>query len=115
MGPAALALRGRIDGVPAQLLLTAAAASEVVGDKTPVVPARTSPQSIGARVVSGALCGGALAGTPGVAVGALAALAATFGAYHARAALTGLTGLPDPLLGVAEDVMAVLAAVLATR
>jgi uncharacterized membrane protein len=114
-GPAALALRGRVDGKPARLLLTAAAAGEAIGDKTPVVPARTSRPSIGARVLSGALCGRVLGGAPGAAAGAVGALAGTFGAYYARATLTRLTGLPDPLLGVAEDAVAVFAATLATR
>jgi uncharacterized membrane protein len=114
-GPAALALRGRVAGAPARLLLTAVAAGEAVGDKTPVVPARTSAPSLAARVLSGALSGRALAGAPGVAPGALGALAGTFGAYHVRAALTGRTGLPDALFGVAEDALAVAAAALATR
>jgi uncharacterized membrane protein len=114
-GPAALALRGRIAGAPARLLFTAVAVGEAIGDKTRVVPARTSAPSLAGRVLSGALSGRALAGAPGVAPGALGALAGTFGAYHARVALTGRTGLPDALFGVAEDALAVAAAALATR
>lgn len=113
-GPAVLALRGRMAG-PVRLPLTAFAVGEAVGDKTAIVPARTSAPSLGARMLSGALSGRALAGPPGVVLGALGALAGTFGAYRARAALTELTGLPDPLLGVAEDAVAVAAATLATR
>jgi uncharacterized membrane protein len=111
-GPAVLALRGRMPG-PA--LLTAVAAGEAIGDKTAIVPARTSAPALGARMLSGALSGRALGGAPGVVLGALGALTVTFGAYRARAALTGLTGLPDPLLGVAEDAVAAAAAALATR
>ena len=40
-GPAVLALRGQMAG-PARLLLTAVAAGEAIGDKTAIVPARTS-------------------------------------------------------------------------
>ena len=113
-GPAVLALRGRMAG-PARLPLTAFAVGEAIGDKTAIVPARTSPPSLVGRMLSGALSGRALAGPPGVVLGALGALAGMFGAYRARAALTELTGLPDPLLGVAEDAIAVAAATLATR
>lgn len=115
LAPATLAWRGQIEGTPARLLLTAAAVGEAIGDKTPFVPARTSPLSLGGRTLSGALCGAAVAGASGVAVGVLGALAGTFGAHRARAALTELTGLPDPLLGVAEDALAVFVAALATR
>ena len=62
-GPAALALRGRVAGAPARLLLTAVAAGEAIGDKTPVVPARTSAPSVrGGRGPAGR--GGRSAGDP---------------------------------------------------
>jgi uncharacterized membrane protein len=47
--------------------------------------------------------------------GGLGAFAGTFGAYRARAALGEATKVPDPLLGVAEDALAVAVAALATR
>jgi uncharacterized membrane protein len=115
MGPAALAWRGQVGGTSTRRLLTAAAAGEVVADKTPLVPPRTSAPALGGRVLSGALCGRLLAGTWGAVPGGLGALAGTFGAYRARAALGEATGVPDPLLGVAEDALAVAVAALATR
>lgn len=114
-GPAVLARRGQMGGTTVSRLLTMAAAGEAVADKTPVVPPRTSGPSVGARVLSGAVCGRVLAGTSGVVPGALGALAGTFGAYRARAALGMATGVPDPLLGVAEDALALTVAALATR
>jgi uncharacterized membrane protein len=111
-GPAALALRGRLPGGRAVAVL---AAGELVGDKTPWVPARTDPPSLAGRTTSGALCGVVLAGPPGAAVGALAAAGSTFASYRARRALGELTGLPDPVIGVAEDGVAIAAAALATR
>ena len=113
-GPAVLALRGRLAS-RARLPLTAFAVGEAIGDKTAIVPARTSPPSLVGRASSGALSGRALAGAPGAVLGALGALAGTFGAYRARAALVERTGLPDPLVGVAEDAVAVASAVLASR
>jgi uncharacterized membrane protein len=115
MGPAVLARRGRLGGTTVSRVLLVAAAGEVVADKTPVVPPRTSAPALGARVLSGAVCGRVLAGTPGVVTGALGALAGTFGAYRARAALGEATGAPDPLLGAAEDALALTLAALATR
>jgi uncharacterized membrane protein len=114
-GPAALALRGRMDGAPTRVALTAAAVGEAIGDKTPIVPARTAAPSVAARVLSGALSGGQLAGAAGIAPGALGAVAGTLGAYRARAGLARLTGLPAPVLGLTEDAAAVAAAALATR
>src|SRR5690348_12952192 len=49
-GPAALALRGRVDGTPARVGLTLAAAGEAIGDKLPLVPSRTAPPALAARV-----------------------------------------------------------------
>jgi uncharacterized membrane protein len=115
IGPAALAWRGQLGGTGIRRLLTAAAAGEVVADKTPVVPPRTSAPALGGRVLSGALCGRLLAGTWGAASGGLGAFAGTFGASRARAALGEATEVPDPLLGMVEDALAVAIAALATR
>ena len=115
IGPAALAWRGQLGGTRTKRLLTAAAAGEVVADKTPVVPPRTSAPALGGRVLSSAMCGWRLAGRWGAVSGGLGALAGTFGAYRARAALGEATEVPDPLLGVAEDALAVALAALATR
>jgi uncharacterized membrane protein len=115
MGPAVLAGRGRLGGTNIRRLLLAAATGEVVADKTPVIPPRTSAPSLGARILSGAVCGRVLAGTSGMVPGALGALAGTFGAYRARAALGEAIGAPDPVIGVAEDALALTVAALATR
>jgi uncharacterized membrane protein len=115
MGPAALAVRGRVRSRPARAALIAAAVGEAVADKTPFVPSRTSAPPLTGRMVSGALTAGAVAGAPGAAVGALAAAGGAVGGRKARSGLARLTGLPDPLLAVAEDAAAVAAAALATR
>jgi uncharacterized membrane protein len=86
-----------------------------VGDKTPLVPPRTSPPPLAARIMSGALSGCAVAGVPGFAAGALGAAGGAFGGQRARGGLRRLTGLPDALLAVVEDGAAVAAAALATR
>lgn len=113
-GPAALALRGRIGGGPARVLLPVAAAGEAVGDKLAAVPARTSPPALAGRLASGGLCGIAVAGASGAALGLLGAAAGAFGGQRARAALGRLTGWPDPMVGMIEDGAAASLAALAT-
>ena len=110
-GPAALALRGRLPGGPA---VAALAAGELVADKLPFVPPRTDPPALAARAASGAVSGSRLAGGPGAALGALAAAGSSFATMRARSALVELTGLPDPVVAVAEDGVALGAAALAT-
>src|SRR5919199_1029681 len=78
-GPAALAVRGRLlSGSPARYALMAAAIGEYAGDKSPLVPPRTSPPALAGRVVSGAFSGHAVGGPVGAGVGAVAAVAGTF-------------------------------------
>jgi uncharacterized membrane protein len=91
----------------------AAALGEMAADKTSVVPPRTSAPALAGRMLSGALCARALAGP--AAVGAAAAGAAAFAGQRARTTLAERTGLPDALLGVAEDALAVSVAALAAR
>lgn len=115
LGPAALAMRGRLGGTRARVALVTLAAGEAIGDKTPVVPPRTAAPALAARVVSGTLTGRRLAGTPGLAAGAIGAVAGAFAATRARAGLAERAGLPTAVLGLAEDAVALAAAVLATR
>jgi uncharacterized membrane protein len=113
--PAALALRGRLVARGAgRFALLAAAGGEFIGDKTPGVPARTSPPALTGRVLSGIVCGHATAGPAGAVAGGAGAAAGTLASYRARAALGELTGLPDPVLGVAEDGVAIASAALAS-
>jgi hypothetical protein len=115
-GPAALAARGRLlRHSPARYAVLAAAAGEYAGDKTPVVPSRTSAPSLIGRTASGAFTGHGIGGAPGALVGGAAAAASTVATYRARKALGELTGIPDPILGAAEDGLAIAAAALATR
>ena len=89
------------------------AVGEMIVDKLPVTPARTEPPSVAFRVLSGALVGGALFASndedhlEGALVGGLAALAGTFGAYTLRKAISDQNVVPDPVLGMAEDALAV--------
>lgn len=111
----ALALRGRLGGGTRRLAPLVAVAGELVLDKLPQTPSRTSPPGLAARLGSGAAAGWLLAGAPGAAIGSAAAGLGAFAGERTRAALGRRTGLPDPLIAVAEDVVAIGVALAATR
>lgn len=95
---------------------SALALGELVTDKLPKTPSRKVPVQFGARIVSGALCGAALA-TPsgalflGLLLGAIGAVVGTLGgaAVRTRLATTFGKDLPAALL---EDAVAVGGAIL---
>lgn len=111
---AVLAARGRIGGRPRSVVYLLAL-GEIATDKTPLARERTERPSLGARVSSGAATGRTIAGPVGAVAGATGAGLGTFATYRARRLLGRATGIPDPVLGVAEDVVAVTAATIATR
>ena len=84
-------------------------AGEMAGDKTPLVPSRTSAGPLFGRALSGALVGSALfvsgkrPGLPGALLGAASALGGVYAADRLRSATTQGLELPDPLLGLLED------------
>jgi uncharacterized membrane protein len=114
-GPSLLAARAHVGGrygAPAILLL---GAGELVGDKLPATPPRTDPPGLAARVATGGLCGYRFDGVLGVAVAAVAAVGAAYGGREARARIVKATKLPDPVVAVAEDALALSLAALAVR
>ncbi|HKG02734.1 MAG TPA: hypothetical protein VKB03_06105 [Conexibacter sp.] len=111
----ALAVRGRLGGGTRRLAPLVAVAGELVLDKLPQTPSRTSPPGLVARLSSGAAAGWLVAGTPGAAIGSAVAGLSAFAGERARAALGRQTGLPDPLIAVGEDVLAIGLALIAVR
>ena len=113
--PAALALRGRLlPRSPGRFALLAAAGGEFIGDKAPGVPSRTSPPAFAGRVLSGVVAGRTVGGAAGAVAGGAVAAGSTLATYRVRAALGELTGLPDPVIGVVEDGVAIATAALAS-
>jgi uncharacterized membrane protein len=91
-------------------LLQALMLGEMIGDKTPFIPSRTSAGPLFGRALSGALVGSALfasrskhRGLSGALLGAASALAGVYAADRLRSATTQGLGLPDPLFGLLED------------
>ena len=89
-------------------LLALLAVGEMIADKTPLVPSRTSAPALLGRLLSGALAGATLFAAEGrrrnsgVILGALSAFAAAHAGERLRAA--GVQkGIPDPILGTLED------------
>ncbi len=105
----------------ATAVLALAALGELVVDKLPATPSRTSPPALVARAISGAYCGRALAlrfgGGPGAGAiaGVLGALVTSFAGRAARAAIVARTPLPDPVVALFEDGFAIAIAVRAQR
>ncbi len=94
-------------------LLKGLALGEMITDKLPVVPARISPGPLAFRIVSGAVCGGAICAAEGkragigAIAGGVAAIAGAYGFYHLRRSIGRESKAPDPLLGLAEDAIVI--------
>jgi uncharacterized membrane protein len=99
-------------------LFTLGALAEFVTDLLPQTPARTAPGPLLARVVTGALSGScvAVAGGQSLLVGALlgavGGVAGAFLGYQLRTRLVRGLQVPDRVIAIPEDVVAVLLGVL---
>jgi uncharacterized membrane protein len=102
----------------ARWVLLALMLGELVADKLPFTPSRTRPAPFAGRILAGGLAGAALAAglagslPAGAVAGALGAVAGTLGGYQARTRLVRALQLPDYVVAVAEDVVAVGGALL---
>jgi uncharacterized membrane protein len=94
--------------------LVAAGVGELVGDKLPATPSRVGAGPLFGRAVSGAVAGIAMAGTGRRGTPVAAALAGASGAlvgswlfYRARKAVVEKTGVPDVVVALVEDAVAI--------
>ncbi len=91
------------------ILLEALMVGEMVGDKTPFIPARTSAPALLGRALSGALVGATLfvsserGGPAGALVGLSSALAGTYAIDRLRSGATQGLGVPDTIFALLED------------
>jgi uncharacterized membrane protein len=94
-------------------LFTVLALAELVADMLPNTPSRTAPPGQIARILLGGLSGAcvAMAGSQGMLAGALlgilGGLAGCFGGYQARSRLVKALGVPDFLIALLEDAIAI--------
>lgn len=97
----------------ALVIFTLFAAGELVADKTPKIPSRTTAGPLVVRMFSGGLCGAALAFAAslplfeGVLLGVIGAVVGTFAGYYVRRSLTSSRRLPDLPVALVEDLIAV--------
>lgn len=94
-------------------IFTALALAELVGDKLPKTPSRKTPGPFGARIVLGAACGAALcvaghqSSVIGALLGGLGGVAGTLGGYAARTRSVAALKVPDFVIALIEDAIAV--------
>jgi len=94
---------------------------ELVGDKLPATPSRTSPPPLLGRAVSGAVVGAAIfisegrRATTGAALGSTAAIVVALAGEWIRALAVEKTGLPDPVVALAEDATVLLVGLRSLR
>jgi hypothetical protein len=113
-GPAMLAAHGRITGKP-RIVVFAAAAGEMAVDKSPKAGDRTDLPAVVGRTLAAAYTGREIAAAPGAAAGALSAIAGSYAWWRARQIVIATTGLPDPVVAVGEDLLALGFAAIGTR
>jgi uncharacterized membrane protein len=82
---------------------------EMIADKTPIIPSRTSAPALLGRALSGALVGGALSAAEerraasGAVLGALCAVVAAYVGEQLRVKGAEKLGVPAQILGLLED------------
>lgn len=95
-------------------VFTLLALAELVNDKMPRTPARTAPPSIVIRCLMGGFAGACVATagsepwTLGALLGLVGSLVGTFGGYQLRTRLVKALGVPDYVVALSEDAIAVL-------
>ena len=98
------------------VIVSVLAVGELIGDKLPVTPSRTTAGPLGARVVTGALAGTALsigagqAWLIGLLCGAAGAVAGAFAGFRARHFLVTRLGVRDLFVAIAEDLATIVLA-----
>jgi uncharacterized membrane protein len=91
-------------------VLMAMAVGEMILDKLPFAPNRIAPGVLTGRLLSGAMCGAAVSRDDqknGALLGVVGALAGSFAGYFLRKGAVKASGLPDAVIALAEDALAV--------
>ncbi len=105
----------------ARYLLLALMLAELVADKLPFTPSRKRPGPFIGRILTGGFAGAGLAAgvahsiVAGAVAGGLGAVAGTLGGYRARTGLVRRLAVPDYVVALSEDTVAVGGALLILR
>jgi uncharacterized membrane protein len=95
-------------------ILSLLAVGELVTDKLPATPSRKALPGFAARIVTGTFSGCALSmglglsPIAGAALGCIGAIAGTLGGYEARTRLLRALKLPDIVVALLEDAIAII-------
>ena len=102
-----------IGSLPAVIILSVLAITEIIFDKLPNTPNRTAPPGLIARVVTGGFTGacvslgGGRSALVGAGLGLIGGIACCFCGYHARARLVRALRQPDFAVAMIEDLIAI--------
>jgi uncharacterized membrane protein len=102
-----------IGSAPAVAIFTLLAAAELVADKMPWIPNRTSIPGLIARIIMGKLAGACVAAAGGQSMwlgalcGAVGGILGCFGGYYARTRSVKALNKPDIYVALAEDLICV--------
>jgi uncharacterized membrane protein len=102
-----------VGSLPAVIILSLLAITEVIIDKLPNTPNRTAPLGLIARIVTGGFTGacvslgGGKSAWVGAGLGVLGGVVGCFGGYHVRARLVRSLGQPDFNIALIEDLIAI--------
>jgi uncharacterized membrane protein len=94
-------------------VFTILALVEFVADQLPGTPPRTAAVGLSARIVTGALSGMCFAAAGGASLwvgavaGAIGGIAGAFGGYQARVGLVRALRVPDFVIAIPEDAVAI--------
>jgi uncharacterized membrane protein len=106
----ALAFMGSTTAVAIFSLL---AIGELVADKTPMIPSRTAPAPLLARIITGGLCGACLctavgkSSIVGALLGGMGSVIGAFVGYAVRKRLVNNLHIKDYVIAVCEDLLAI--------
>jgi uncharacterized membrane protein len=102
-----------IGSIPSVLILTVLAGVELVFDKLPKTPSRTSAPGLIARILTGGVTGacismsGGQGALLGAGFGAVGGVVGSFAGYQARSRIVKGLGAPDLYVALLEDLVAV--------
>jgi uncharacterized membrane protein len=102
-----------VGSLPAVIILSVLAITEVIFDKLPNTPNRTAPLGLIARIVTGGFSGacvsvgGEKSALVGAALGAIGGLVGCFGGYQVRARVVKSLRQPDFNIALVEDLIAI--------
>ena len=102
-----------IGSLPAVIILSLLAVTEIIVDKLPNTPNRTAPPGLITRIVTGGLTGacvslgGGESAFVGAVLGVVGGIVGCFAGYQARARLVSYLRQPDFNLALLEDLIAI--------